>query len=151
MAPKKKQLSISVQAMNIKNMFPEGIIENIRDYMLSWICTISPSPLGEKYKIKLIYNIGYAPKVFVIRPKPLKLANGNNKLPHCYDDAKQHLCLYYPRGGSEWNKTMLLTKTIIPWAIEWLFHYEIWLGTGEWTGGGIHSTNYEEPRSREND
>ena len=33
---------------------------------------------------------------------------------------------------------MLLATTIFPWTAEWLLHYEIWLATGEWTGGGYH-------------
>ena len=33
---------------------------------------------------------------------------------------------------------MLLADTIVPWAAEWLMHYELWLVTGEWTGGGDH-------------
>ena len=33
---------------------------------------------------------------------------------------------------------MFLSKTIIPWVYDWLYHYEIWVGTGEWTGGGVH-------------
>lgn len=35
---------------------------------------------------------------------------------------------------------MLIADTYIPWAIEWLYYYEIWLVTGEWCGGGIHPT-----------
>jgi len=31
---------------------------------------------------------------------------------------------------------MSIASTILPWASEWLFHYEIWRATGEWTGGG---------------
>jgi len=31
---------------------------------------------------------------------------------------------------------MLIADTIIPWASEWLFHYEIWKVTKTWHGGG---------------
>ena len=33
---------------------------------------------------------------------------------------------------------MFIADTIVPWACEWLLHYEIWLATGEWHGGGEH-------------
>lgn len=33
-----------------------------------------------------------------------------------------------------------ISRTIIPWAIEWLYYYEIWCVTGEWQGGGAHPT-----------
>ena len=31
---------------------------------------------------------------------------------------------------------MSIADTIVPWTAEWLVHYEIWLVTGEWYGGG---------------
>ena len=37
----------------------------------------------------------------------------------------------------EWNPTMLLSRTIVPWASEWLLFYELWVITGVWLGGGI--------------
>ena len=40
---------------------------------------------------------------------------------------------------------MYLAETILPWASEWLAHYEGWLYTGEWKGGGVHL--YKIPRS----
>jgi len=47
---------------------------------------------------------------------------------------QDRLCLYY---HYEYDVTrMLLADTVIPWASEWLLHYEIWLATGTWHGGG---------------
>jgi hypothetical protein len=45
------------------------------------------------------------------------------------------LCLYYP---GQWRPDLLLSTTIVPWTAEWLMHYELWLATGHWTGGGHH-------------
>lgn len=149
MVKKNNHISIAIQAANIKRMFPDSTVTTFHDQELTWMHTITPSPLGDNYEIKLVYKINgsrkrlgaqktnSAPKIYVLNPK-LALAKGKTKLPHCYDQKKQHLCLYYP-DGKEWNKSMLLTSTIIPWAFEWLYHYEIWLGTGEWMGGGIHT------------
>jgi len=54
------------------------------------------------------------------------------ELPHTYDH--DELCLYFPQ---EWTPTMLIATTIVPWAADWLLHYEIWLATdGTWCGGG---------------
>jgi len=39
------------------------------------------------------------------------------------------------------NKSKYLSLTIIPWTIEWLYFYKIWLATGEWCGGGEHPAN----------
>lgn len=148
MAPKNNHVSIAIQSANIKKTYPDSTVTTFHDQELTWTHTIMPSPLGGRYEIKLVYKINgsrnrlgsskttSAPKIYVLNPK-LELAIGETKLPHCYDQKKQHLCLYYP-DGKEWNKSMLLVTTIIPWTYEWLYHYEIWLGTGEWTGGGIH-------------
>jgi hypothetical protein len=45
------------------------------------------------------------------------------------------LCLYYDEfdGGQH-----LIADTVVPWISEWLFHYELWLSTGSWHGGGVH-------------
>ncbi len=150
MVQKIKPLPIGVQAMNIKHMFTDGIVNTVHDQQLIWTQTISPSPLGGLYKVKLVYHLNKAPKVYVLDPKPLPLAKGEKKLPHCYHQKEQHLCLYYP-DGKEWNKTMLLSATVIPWTYEWLYHYEIWLGTGEWTGGGVHPQNNLPKKKEEND
>lgn len=140
MAQKIKPISITVQAINVQRMFPDTKVNNIQDRQLSWTHTISPSPMGGDYKVKLMYHLTEPPKLYVIDPKPLALAKGKTKLEHCYDQKLQRLCLYYPKEY-EWHNTMLLTQTIIPWTYDWLYHYEIWLGTGEWTGGGIHPIN----------
>jgi hypothetical protein len=42
-------------------------------------------------------------------------------------------------GSGEWTSKKCIAQTIIPWAIEWLFHYELWHLTGEWSGGGVGS------------
>jgi hypothetical protein len=138
MVQKIKPLPIGVQAMNIKHMFTESKVTTVHDQQLTWTHTISPSPLGSLYKVKLVYHLSKAPRIYVVDPKPLPVAKGKTKLPHCYDQKEQCLCLYYP-DGKEWNKTMLLAATVIPWTYEWLYHYEIWLGTGQWTGGGVHT------------
>lgn len=64
-------------------------------------------------------------------------------VPHCYhrfyesdDNEYVKLCLYYPKY-KEWTKSMFLSETIIPWAIDWIKYYELWRITGKWLGGGI--------------
>jgi hypothetical protein len=81
--------------------------------------------------------LGRHPDVFIIDPKPLILAPGETRLKHVYDHDKQHLCLYF-RKDKEWTASKMIADTIIPWASEWLLHYEFWVLTGEWRGGGIH-------------
>jgi hypothetical protein len=65
-----------------------------------------------------------------------KMQRRDGRLPeHIYPNGS--LCLYYPKRG-EWTDGMLLADSQLLWAIEWLFHYEVWLATGVWEGGGVH-------------
>lgn len=45
------------------------------------------------------------------------------------------ICLHL---GHEFNASQLIAECIVPWAVEWLYFYELWLATGEWCGGGKH-------------
>ena len=135
-----KKLSFFEQYAGIKRYFPFGEIKKVSDKSLQWIGTLKSSPLGNEYKVKVVYEEGKLPNVYVLEPLPLPLADGKNFLPHVYDTKKQRLCLYYP-DGKEWNKTKSIAQTIMIWAIEWLYHYEIWLVTGEWHGGGVEHGN----------
>lgn len=54
-------------------------------------------------------------------------------MPHVY--SANDLCLYI---GDEWNDTMIVADTLIPWTSEWRFFYETWHATGDRLGGGAH-------------
>jgi hypothetical protein len=143
MVKKNNRLSLIVQEGTLKNMFPDGVIKRFREESLTWTCSVTPSPLSNTYKLKIQYLRNNGIKVYVIDPKPLALAVGKTYLPHVYSTPEQRLCLYYP-NSTEWNVGMLYVKTIIPWACEWLCHYELWLCTSTWIGGGIqHETEAE--------
>lgn len=94
---------------------------------------LTPSPLSRTYRVRLRYKLTGSPEVHVLDP-PLE-KRGSDSPPHRYDGGQ--LCLYLPKIG-EWQKTMMLSQTIIPWASEWLLNYEVWLAIGEWCGGGMH-------------
>lgn len=100
---------------------------------LVWRGTLQPSPISREYSAKLTYKRGGTPRVFIRYPQ---IEERDGKKPeHLYSDGS--LCLFTPNAG-EWTGAMLLADTTVPWACEWLFHYEIWLVTGTWTGGGEH-------------
>lgn len=141
-----KAMSIAAQANLLKRMFPGSIVHTFRDNELIWKHKIRPSPLSVEYDVKLHYKMDIKKKskkdrrvnFYVTDPKPLALARNAKRLPHVYDQQTQKLCLYYP-DGKEWNSSMALANTVVLWAYEWLYHYELWLGTNnEWKGGGIH-------------
>jgi hypothetical protein len=134
----------------LKSYFPGSHIVRRRDYELTWIHIITPSPLSASYKLELHYAEGEGAKVYVLEPKPLDLAPGERMLPHVYSTSEQRLCLYYP-DGTQWNTGMFYVRTLIPWACEWLCHYELWVGTGEWHGGGVGHQSEAEKQADENE
>lgn len=102
-----------------------------------WDGRLTPTALSDSYRIRLTYSLEdhNSPRVFMIDPA-MRLVDG--ALPeHVYKNEDGRLCLFLPRSG-EWNQAKPLADTIVPWASEWLLHYEIWLGTGKWCGGGVH-------------
>lgn len=127
----------------LRSYFPDSTIIRDGEKELIWIHTITPTPLSNTYKIKLHYKASEGVEVYVLEPKKLELAKGKLLLPHVYSTPKQQLCLYYP-DGNEFHNGMFYVRSIIPWASEWLYHYEIWVSTGKWHGGGIdHETTAE--------
>lgn len=107
----------------------------VRPSGVTWWFKTSPTAISDEYLLKVVYDQGQFPKVYVVSPKPLKLADGAQKLPHTYDTKSQRLCLFMPKYH-EWDESMRICDTIIHWAIEWLYYYEHWAFTGKWLGGG---------------
>lgn len=83
------------------------------------------------------------PMVTVVKPElvPKRNCDGRLELPHVYTDTSNYsrspLCLFDPRLG-EWDPSMLINYTTVPWTVRWLACYEIWEATGRWVGGGTH-------------
>lgn len=130
------KLSAAAQAGLMKSVFPDGNSSLSQDRLV-WKGDITPTPISQTYSIKIVYTVSSGVEVYVVKPKPLPLADGEKKLPHVYSHEEQRLCLYLPRA-KEWDGSKHIAKTILPWTSEWLMYYELWLATGEWLGGGEH-------------
>jgi hypothetical protein len=109
--------------------------------VLNWRFQASPSPLSRVYDVRLTYPRGGTPETYVDKPDLTLLANGV-RIPHLYTERPARLCLYLP-DAYEWRPSMLLDRTIVPWAVLWLWYFEDWLATGEWRGGGVHVSDGE--------
>lgn len=86
---------------------------------------------------KFVGSLG-APFVFIVEPELKPRLNGSfEEIPHLLFNsdapASSALCLFDP-DGREWDATMLIADTTIPWASEWLHHYECWHLDGIWRG-----------------
>jgi hypothetical protein len=129
--PKQQPLGLAVQAAHLKKHFPDAKT-SVRRSCLHWLADLRPTELSCVYRISLEYKLKNRPKVRVLAPA-LRLPERKSEV-HVFSDGT--LCLYFM---GEWNGRFLLVDTIVPWISEWLIHYEIWLVTEEWHGGGIHT------------
>jgi hypothetical protein len=129
-------LTMAQQALGLRSVFP-GADLTLKPGRLSWTGRLQPCDLSRIYAVQITYARGRYPAVRVLAPKLQAAENGF--LPHTYDNGT--LCLY---DAGQWNATMLIVDTIVPWAAEWLLHYEIWLATGEWSGDHDPGTSLQD-------
>ena len=141
----RKKLNLGEQLISLKNTYSTHYKAELKHGMLIWEQPVKPSNLSKTYTITVKYN-GQVPEVYIYNQGIVK--SKNDPIPHCYKKKyssknKEYvqICLFYPKS-KEWNQTLYLSKTIIPWAIDWLHYYETWRITGQWLGGGIdHEKN----------
>lgn len=130
-----RKYTIAEQLAILRSIYP-GSSSTTMANGFTWTMRVQPLPLSGNYTLKIVYCQNMAwPNVFISDPKPLKLAEGAEKLPHCYDSKKQQLCLFYPKYR-EWDSSKLIATTIVHWALLWIVFYESWVITGKWYGGG---------------
>lgn len=134
----KPSLSAAQQLLHLRNseIYPGsgGVVRG----RLTWRMSRRPFPLAREYEVRLVYQEGEAPQLFVDRPDLVLLAEGD-KLPHVYSRRPTRLCLYWPKAR-EWSPADRLDLTFLPWMDTWLYYFEDWMAGGrkEWRGGGEH-------------
>lgn len=141
---KEHLVSLFEQRISLKAAFPESKCK-IDKNTLIWTAKIKPTAFSREYKVIVWFKLWKSPTVWVVGDELQNLDAVD--FPHKYDiDPKKKIvevCLYRRK---EFSSYKYLSKTIIPWTIEWLYYYEIWLATGEWCGGGEHPDNEQEKR-----
>jgi hypothetical protein len=128
-----KSITIGQQYAYFKRQFPEWKL-SFKMNKFTAIGTIQPNYAMAIYSIKIVYIIGKQPKIYVISPSLCRNSK-NEKIPHIYSETKP--CLYYPKF-KEWTDKKYIADTIVGWCSLWLFFYESWHITGEWSGEGIN-------------
>jgi len=91
------------------------------------------------------------PWVFLIDPELTPRDGGTfEEIPHllfCDENPKlSGLCLFDP-DGNEWSNKQLIADTTLPWALEWLQHYEFWHFDGVWRGKSVGPESVAEIRA----
>lgn len=123
----RRAANLALQAQALRGRFP-GSELSLRRTSFTWTASLQPTELSRKYTVQIRYDPPRLPRVEVL---PQLATRPGGPLPHVYREGV--LCLH---KAGEWSQDMLIADTIVPWTCEWLIHYEIWLATGEWHGGG---------------
>lgn len=132
-------LSSDEQIASMKRVWPGLKLRGRRPGSIRWIGNVRPQ--FQTYRIEIIHHDLSTPDVRILSPHLTRLPdNEEGQLPHVYPPASDPtLCLFDPKTD-EWDHSMLISSTIVPWTLDWLACYELWLMTGQWTGGGRHPT-----------
>ncbi|RQW62537.1 hypothetical protein [Vibrio viridaestus] len=123
--------------------YPTGrgrIIKVKGGLQLEWRQQLQPTRFARKYEVLVRwYGINDIPDVEILSPNLQELANGKRS-PHEFLSKKNTKpCLMFNgKGSKDWTFNMLIAESIIPWTMEWLYYWELWLSDGEWRGGGVH-------------
>ncbi len=129
MAARGNRKTLSQQLLALRQMPLTSSVTIARGRLL-WHGDITPTRASRTYTLRISYDgRDTTPSVTVLRPE--LRSDTVRRLPHVFPG--DELCLCYP---GEWNAGKLIAHTIIPWASEWLFHYEIFAVIGTWHGGG---------------
>ncbi len=132
-----RALSEDEQIISMKPVWPGLKLRGRRSKSLRWVGNVRPQ--FQMYRIEVTHHTLRAPDVRVLSPQLTRLLdNEEGQLPHVYPPASDPtLCLFDPEAD-EWDHSMPISRTIVPWTLDWLACYELWLMTGLWTGGGRH-------------
>lgn len=81
------------------------------------------------------------PYVEIVAPTLVpRSAAARDAVPHVFLNRIRpelpRLCLHLT---NEWNRSMAISESIVPWTGDWLIAYEGWRATGRWWAGG-HGT-----------
>ena len=142
-----RPMSIDAQVARMKSTWPLFTAHNIDRAQRSARWTGHVEPHLTRYKLEIRYAVGNFPEVRVLTPALTRLpGNAEGALPHVYPPADDPtLCLFDP-SADQWDFSMSIAETTLPWACDWIVCYEFWLITGVWRGGGRHAGDPPSPR-----
>ncbi|QCP13247.1 hypothetical protein FCL38_24570 [Pseudoduganella umbonata] len=137
--PPRQFANLAMRAIDVENInLPGAERRFLSGRAVMYRLPLSPSPASRIYTCELLVWPRRRPEMHVISPDLQELAEGR-AIPHIYPTDRQgtRLCLYLPRLN-EWQPEMRLSETFVPWTLEWLWYFEVWLATDVWEGGGEH-------------
>lgn len=133
----------AIQIAAMANRFPT--LRLVSKTPARWIGDVVPIEGGRPFTLEVnsVWHRRTNPRVRVFAPKLVNMP-GRRLPPHVFDDGT--LCLYHT-DDFRWDGSQLIAATIVPWACEWCYYYEVWFATGKWMGPEYpHGT--PKPRTR---
>ena len=131
--PKAKKITAAQQWIHINRHYSKVITSySLKCGELILRIELSPSENSIKYQIEIKFKNNGFPTAYMINPAIEKVDGKPPK--HLYKQDKtgrRPLCVFDPKTD-EWNGTMLIAETFIPWVLTWLNAYEFWQITGVW-------------------
>ncbi|MEM9840569.1 MAG: hypothetical protein AAF830_15630 [Pseudomonadota bacterium] len=108
-------------------------------HILLWVGPLRGFAMEYQVQVQWDFiTVGAVPVVFILAPK-IAPRPGTDfvELPHLLYNAERPeesgLCLFDP-DDRQWDGSKFIADTIVPWASEWLHHYEFWQLDGVWRG-----------------
>lgn len=124
-------MSLTLQAIRLQRLYPHVERPLVQNGRLLWAIPLQPTPISVSYTVGVDYREPKPVRLYVVEPE--LVTRPGEKLPHTFGEDGS-LCLHYREFSPA---TEYIADVLVPWAAEWLLHYELWLATGEWHGGGI--------------
>ena len=129
---KPRTLTVREQREDMAQKHPE-FTPTILGNEISWVGPLRPLDATAIYTVKIDALIGQRPWVSVIEPE---LQIPREKWGETHRFFNGTLCLHL---HEEWQASLHISETIIPWTLLWLVSYEYWLATDKWKFKGKHA------------
>jgi hypothetical protein len=107
--------------------------------MIAWVGPLRGFQMSYQVQVQWDWrNAKSFPHVFILEPALQPRLDGRFvDIPHLLYNHEiptdSALCLFDPKAR-EWDFTLWISDTTVPWASEWLHHYELWHVDGIWRG-----------------
>jgi hypothetical protein len=138
--PGRPKIPLVQQLVNMRRLHPGFHIRIERGILVSE-GHVQPTALTQRYGVRIEYDGRRWPRAYVLDPA-LRRRSPAQRIAHSYSDTEP--CLFTP-AHRDWDRSMYVGHTIVPWLMEWIVFYETWLLTGEWLGGGTLPPEFDKP------
>ncbi len=135
--PRRPRIQWETQLQLMLEKYPHSSGRITGHSELTWQADIRPSELSETYRVEVRGKPYSFPHVWV-SGRGIDCCKDLSVVPHKFGKEEKPNRIQICLQKGDWNAWLPLAETLVPWAMEWLVQYEIWLCTGTWNGSGIH-------------